>query len=127
MARDNEHNVYKEKWACFGCRKCFKQRSWIELLHSKRIKLGEERIVLCPQCREPMKNMGWDFKVPKQRDIEQWQKVELLIQHGYRFSSICCDESHQGPGPRPARLRDVALFLEQEAQKKKAKARQEEI
>lgn len=69
-------------------------------------------MVLCPQCRQPMTNMGWDFKVPKQKDIEQWKKVEVLARNGVIFHSYCWwSESHKGPGPRPARLRDVEEFL----------------
>ncbi len=62
-----------------------------------------------------MTNMGWDFKVPKQTDIEQWKKVEMLAKHGFNFHSWCFwQQPHQGPGPRPARLRDVKAFLEEQ-------------
>lgn len=124
MPRDNEHKTYKEKWACFHCRKCFKQRveDWHTLVRAMR-KRGEEniqpRVVLCPQCRQPLTNMGWDFKVPKQKDIEQWKKVELLARNGYRFHSRHgMGESHKGPGPRPARLRDVEAFLKEKQEQK---------
>jgi hypothetical protein len=122
MARDNEHKIYKEKWACFACRKCFKQRSWLDLLADRGFATGKSHLVkrdiLCPQCRRPMTNMGWDFKVPKQKDVEQWKKVELLAQNGYTFHSRCWwGEPHKGPGPRPARLRDVEPFLKEERRK----------
>ena len=58
-----------------------------------------------------MTNMGVDFKVPRQGDREQWKKVELLARSGvifhWRFNA-----PHEGPGARPARLRDVEAFLE---------------
>ncbi len=115
MPRDNEHKIYKGKWACFQCRKCFKQANTLEMFF--RPPHGEKRIVRCPQCRKPMTNMGWDFKVPKQTDVEQWKKVEVLAQHGYNFQSWCFwGEPHKGPGPRPARLRDVEAFLERQRQ-----------
>lgn len=116
MPRDNEHKSYKEKWACFGCRKCFKQQMWAaRVVDGKFSDVG--RVLRCPQCRQPMSNMGWDFRVPKQTDAEQWEKTKLLIENGYNFQSYCYwNESHKGPGPRPARLRDVEQFLK--AQKK---------
>lgn len=70
--------------------------------------------------------MGWDFKVPIQKDVEQWKKVELLAQNGYNFHSRCWwGEPHKGPGPRPARLRDVEPFLKEE-QRNAAKAQKTE-
>jgi hypothetical protein len=54
-----------------------------------------------------MHNMGKDFKAPKQSDVKQWKKVEILFQHGFNYHSCgCC-----GPGLRPAELRDVEAFL----------------
>ncbi len=112
--RDNVHFIYKEKWACFRCRKCFKQRSSMEVMGRKRLEQGEKRVVLCPQCRKPMTNMGWDFHVPKQMDVEQWKKVELLAENDFTFHSRCRGQSHTCPGFRPRRLRDVKPFLEKQ-------------
>ena len=56
-----------------------------------------------------MADMGQDFQPPKQSDVEQWKKLELLVQHGFTFHSCgCC-----GPGLRPATLREVSAFLAQ--------------
>ncbi|RYZ67103.1 MAG: hypothetical protein EOP09_11605, partial [Proteobacteria bacterium] len=104
---------YKVKCACFHCRKCFKQRSWLDLPQRLRNADGA-RIFSCPQCRQPMTNMGWDFKVPRQTDVEQWKKVELLAKNGWSFHSYCCGDSNLGPGPRPARLKEVPQFLEEQ-------------
>lgn len=57
-----------------------------------------------------MTDMGWDFKVPKQADGEQWKKVEMLAANGVTFRWRI-EQRHEGPGPRPARLRDVKAFL----------------
>jgi len=54
-----------------------------------------------------MHNLGKDFKPPKQTDVKQWQKVERLFEAGITFHSCGC----QGPGPRPATLKDVDMFL----------------
>jgi hypothetical protein len=92
------------------CRKMFRRPSSSEM--ARPLRRDEVRVAPCPQCGTPMKNMGLDFKAPKQLDIKQWQKVELLYKHGYAFHSCGCE----GPGPRPATLREVDSFLaEQES------------
>ncbi len=99
--------TYKEPFACFDCRKSFKQRSRWELPPSEQPAKGKPRCVLCPQCRQPMADMGRDFKPPKQADRKQWKKIELLFRHGFTFHSCgCC-----GPGLRPDELKEVAAFL----------------
>ena len=107
MCRYAEH-TYKEPFACFQCRKVFKQTSRWELPENVRPKAGEERHVKCPQCSRLMANMGRDFKAPKQKDVDQWRKVEILFEHGFTFHSCgCC-----GPGYRPAELAEVYAFIE---------------
>ncbi len=112
MCRYGEYGPYKEKWACFKCRKSFKQTDRHELTRVMPLTEDGARLVLCPQCKTPMENMGLDFKAPKQTDVEQWQKVELLFGRGYAYHSCGCS----GPGPRPACLKDVPAFLEQQKQ-----------
>ncbi|MFN3651870.1 MAG: hypothetical protein ACK47B_20035 [Armatimonadota bacterium] len=89
---------YMEHYACFACRRMFR-RPWRE---------GE---VPCPRCAGPMHDLGKDFKPPQHRDREQWAKVGLLFRKGVTFHSCGCG----GPGPRPARLRDVEPFLMEQA------------
>jgi hypothetical protein len=48
------------------------------------------------------------FQAPKQTDIKQGKKVELLYQQGYAYHSCGCG----GPGYRPSRLSEVPEFLE---------------
>jgi len=100
-------HVYKEPFACFTCRKSFKHQSRWDLSESERPAPGAKRVVLCPQCRQPMADMGLDFKAPPQTDVEQWKKVQALYEAGFTFYSCgCC-----GPGYRPADLKDVAAFI----------------
>lgn len=107
MCRYGE-TTYKEPFACFDCRKVFKQTSRWELPESQRLQVGEARNVRCPQCGKNMADMGFDFKAPKQGDLKQWEKVRLLYEHGFNFYSCgCC-----GPGYRPKELREVSEFLE---------------
>ena len=105
--------IYKQHYACFGCRKGFK---WPQDAHrpvppgapSPRPQrpVTPARVV-CPQCAEPMASLGRDFKPPKQTDERQWRKVELLFLHGITFHSCGCS----GPGARPATLRELPAFL----------------
>jgi hypothetical protein len=107
MCRYGLYGPYKEHFACFRCRKGFKQTSRFELPEQLRPAPGELRTVPCPQCGQPMNDMGHDFKAPRQRDVKQWKKVEILYGHGFTYHSCgCC-----GPGLRPTDLKDVEKFL----------------
>jgi hypothetical protein len=116
MCRYAEHGPYKDHFACFACRKAFKQRALDELLGwqwSKQVTRDEfvrarkARVVPCPECGTPMHDMGLDFKAPRQSNVKQWKKVELLYSHGFVYHSCgCC-----GPGYRPARLNQVEVFI----------------
>lgn len=100
-----EHTNYKRKFACFTCRKCFKYESLSDRDDKTR------RSTRCPQCGDPIYDMGLDFKAPRRRDIEQWKKVEVLYHNGVDFSPSDTIGS-EGPGYRPARLNQVGDFLE---------------
>ncbi len=97
---------YKEVYACFNCRKSYKQVSPYDLSKETAARLEHK----CPQCAEIMVNMGHDFQAPKQTDIKQWKKVITLYQHGITYHNCGC-----GAGYRPAELREVPGFLEQQA------------
>ena len=110
MCRYAEHR-YKEPFACFECRKSFKQPSRWDLPSHLRPKPGEGRVIPCPQCGKPLADMGRDFKAPKAADLEQWEKVRRLVEAGFSFHSCgCC-----GPGLRPAELREVEAFIQSRA------------
>lgn len=122
MCRYAMYGPYKEKFACFYCRKMFRQTHPVELHHSMRKDAEGKRLALCPECRRPMKDMGLDFKPPRQSDVRQWKKVEVLFGLGYAYHSCGCS----GPGPRPATLKDVPTFLEAQKQERAAWDRQQE-
>lgn len=107
MCRYGEH-TYKQKYACFACRKMF-----------RRPVAG--RSAVCPECGLAMSMMGRDFKAPRQADVRQWRKVELLVRRGYAFDSCGCF----GPGARPATLREVPAFLEEQERAKGEWARRQ--
>lgn len=86
-----------QHYACFHYRKAFKQGF-----------PAQGSTVPCPQCRQPMTNMGTDFKAPPHRNQEQWSKVERLASAGIRFFPTWPEGI---PGYRPATLSDVPAFL----------------
>jgi hypothetical protein len=99
---------YKNKFACFDCRKSFRSRphgAWKQ--EKDGCKWDGKTPPTCPDCGKPMVNMGLDFKPPKRSDVEQWEKVRRLYENGVTFHSCGCD----GPGYRPARLNQVDDFL----------------
>lgn len=79
--------------ACFTCRKSWKVRA--------------DTGAVCPQCAEPLHEMGRAFKAPKKSDVEQWQKVEALWRAGFRFWPFPSSEVE----PLPDRLREVDEFV----------------
>jgi hypothetical protein len=92
----------KKHFACFNCRKCFKQPGSAEWQAPE-----DNRPFPCPQCGQPMTDLRADFKAPRQRDVRQWLKVEVLASFGVTYRPGCCG----GPGQRPAELREVEEFL----------------
>ena len=106
MCRYGEH-TYNEPFACFGCRKSYKQVSRWRLPENQRPAKGAAREVPCPQCGKLMADLGKDFNAPKQTNVEQWEKVRLLFEAGFTFHSCgCC-----GPGYRPVELKEVKDFI----------------
>jgi DNA-directed RNA polymerase subunit RPC12/RpoP len=98
-----EYGPYKQHYACFECRKSFKQP-----LDAHRPPEGERSgDVTCPQCGGPMHSMGLDFQAPPRRNTRQWEKVRILFAHGYAYHSCGCG----GPGDRPRTLGEVPAFL----------------
>src|SRR5690554_6221330 len=91
MCRYAIYGPYKEHYACFHCRKCFRYH----------------QASVCPQCRGPLYPMGLDFKAPKQKDKEQWKVLKILYDHGITFHSCGCS----GPGYRPTRMKELPAFL----------------
>jgi hypothetical protein len=81
------------QFACFSCRKVFKQ--------SSSDQVGAN---ICPECAKPMSYMGTAFRAPKQENVDQWKKAELLIAAGFHFT--------KDAGPKPRTLKDLSAFLE---------------
>ncbi|MEK4525482.1 hypothetical protein NST38_08785 [Paenibacillus sp. FSL H8-0104] len=105
MCRYALSGPYKDIYACFICRKSFKQVSRHDLSPEVVAQLEYK----CPQCAKSMVSMGQDFQAPKQNDTKQWTKVMMLYRHGFTYHNCGC-----GAGYRPAELRQLSEFLEQQ-------------
>lgn len=106
MCRYGFH-VYKDHLACFACRKAFKRAS----PYDDRYVTPEEAEIRrttapCPDCGQPMADMGLDFRPPRRDSIEHWQVVEYLYRRGFTYHTCGC-----GAGYRPSRWADVPAFL----------------
>lgn len=83
----------------------------------------------CPDCGQPMVELGRDFHAPRRADRRQWRKVAMLVRAGVRavdplrrggplFDSCGCT----GPGPRPAGLADAKTLLRQRRSDRRVRA-----
>lgn len=60
---------------CFQCRKTFK-------------KPVSDEPRKCPQCGLPLIALSRKFSAPRSNEVEQWQKIKLLVDHGFFFQSV---------------------------------------
>jgi hypothetical protein len=51
------------------------------------------------------------FKPPKSHDVEQWAKVELLVQHGFHFQSLYDSQGQRIAYPKT--LKEATDFVRQ--------------
>jgi hypothetical protein len=86
-----------DHFACFPCRKAFKQRQ-----DPKR------PLPRCPQCRAEMTPMGEAFRAPRRNDVAQWSKVELLRRNGVSFQGVHDLDTREIV---PTSLKDVPKYL----------------
>ena len=56
---------YKEHFVCFHCRKMFKKPSFAEIQPSQGPATYAEYLPQCPECGQPMHNMGKEFETTK--------------------------------------------------------------
>jgi hypothetical protein len=106
MCRYGMYGPYKRHFACFRCRKGFKRLHESEWARPPAE--GERVPAPCPDCRQPMADLGLDFKPPPRRAVEHWAVVEFLFRRGFAYHSCGCG----GPGYRPSRWADVSEFLD---------------
>jgi uncharacterized C2H2 Zn-finger protein len=126
--------TYKSHFACFNCRKTFKQAHYSDLLrrigksqYYKKLlgkpihkltekeklvlaNLGEnfkDRSVKCPECGNYMADLGLDFKSPRKQAVKEWKIIEGLYTIGKSFYSCGCN----GIGYIPQNPRDYKAYL----------------
>lgn len=89
--------------ACFDCRKSFKRAYHKECKDRK-----------CPHCGGQVIRLGRKFKAPKTGDTKQWEKVEQLVEAGFRFRTVL-EWSGEGEmyftATYPETLREVPDFI----------------
>lgn len=119
MCRYAWHN-YRDHFACFESRKSFKCWQWAPVDEStfgtKQRLTHVPREIVCPDGKQPMVDMGLDFKAPPKNDIQQWQILHALYEHGFTFHGCGC---YVGFNP-PRTLREVPEWIEKHRSKSEA-------
>ena len=115
-------HTYKPHFACFQCRKMFRLAAQEDLPlpsrpdndnfsdYGRRRVWSQQkatRLAKCPQCSQQMHNMGLNFKAPKNNDLKQWHKVELLHRNGGSWHDCGCG----GSGPNAKTLQDAERLV----------------
>ena len=91
---EQEDRKFAGHWVCFGCRKMFRK---------------SVRDCVCPQCAEPMAEMGAYFEPPKRSNVRMWEMLNALARDGYRFHTEGSRAFFHGPwsGGRIPSIRTV--------------------
>ncbi len=122
-------HIYKPHFACFHCRKMFRPAAQEDLplparpendnfsdYGRSRVWQKVIRLAKCPQCSQQKHNMGLNFKAPKNNDLKQWRKVELLHRNGFTWHDCGCG----GTGPHAKTLRDAEQLIRVKDEQKRA-------
>ena len=62
---------------------------------------------LCPECKNPMANMGLDFKPPRKTDVSTWRSFKTMYRVGHCFHTCGCN----GIGLIPQSLSELKAYL----------------
>ena len=74
---------YKAHYACFDCRKAFKQPFQVKKIPEMTPRgtvFFQSKVIrhvaseCCPECKKLIHHMGHDFKAPKRTNLKQWKK-----------------------------------------------------
>jgi len=83
FAKDKHIRSYLLPNVCFDCRKTFKKP--VSDVPRK-----------CPQCAAEMVALCRKFSAPRSGEVQQWQKVRFLVEHGFFFQSVYDQHDHGG-------------------------------
>ena len=93
---------YTVSFACLNCRRAFK----------REVNPAQSSLKLdCHNCSSSAYNLGRHFKAPKRTDLQQWKKIEFLLQHGFRFQKIRTSSHHHDTVPYPQTLAQAREFV----------------
>lgn len=95
---------YFHHYACFECRKSFKREYDIKKTYKDQLEKP------CPECNGPSFDCGRHFKPPKSKDLQQWEKVKLLFENGFRFQHIY--DANGEEIPYPETLKETKEFIQ---------------
>lgn len=70
-----KNNFAFTHWACFYYRKSFAKKPL------------REGVRKCPECAEPMTDMGAYFEPPRKLNKKRWAVMKILADYGYKFQS----------------------------------------
>ena len=100
FAKERDEQSYRFPFVCFVCRKSFRKPYTVDTR-------------VCPECSRPMVMLSRKFSAPRKHEIEQWKKVQVLVEHGFLFQSVYAQSEGGGAVtvPYPKRLADVAAFV----------------
>ena len=87
---------YLSHFACFACRKSFKQDP-----------LNESVPHVCPECSGALHDMGRNFRPPNKSATDAWEVARQLFDAGFRFFG---SGSHSD-SDLPSSLREVGQFI----------------
>lgn len=102
-------------WVCFDCRKSFHKRP-------------SEMAWKCPDCANPMTDMGVYFEPPVRQALRKWKVMQVLGENGYKFqreASKSFIESYVliTKNPSPERVKEIIEFRKKEEIEFKIKER----
>ncbi|EMI55517.1 hypothetical protein RSSM_03042 [Rhodopirellula sallentina SM41] len=63
----------------------------------------------CPDCGEPMADLGRDFKAPRKSDSRSWSTLREILTLGHVFNTCGCD----GPGFIPSNRTQFRQYLDE--------------
>ncbi len=115
-----KNNFAFTHWACYDCRKSFAKEP-----------VGRDGMPRkCPECAEPMIDMGAYFEPPRKLSKKRWEVMKVLADYGYKFQSEGSKayiKAHILQAKNP-RVSDVIERIESEKkQKEKSRIQQREL